>query len=145
MSRAENRPTRKNKRSPIGRRNVLTAEQKKGFVRRYVNDDPGRIQMFLEAGYKVVDEDAQMGEENAGQASQLGSVAQKPVGGGTNAVLMEIKQDWYQEDQAAKEAQLKDKEQGLLLDENGRSPDSKTVYGEGLQISANNKPAVNTT
>lgn len=137
MSRAANRPTRNSKRTPVGTRNVLVAEDKPGVKRRFVNDEPGRIQMFLDAGYKIVDEKTQMGDNNVGQASQVGSVARKPVGGGKNAVLMEINREWYREDQAAKEAQLKEKEQGLLLDQNGQKPDPKLVYGEGIGIKSN--------
>ena len=131
------RPVRKNKRTPIGTRAVLSAPEKKDFKRRFVNDEPGRIQAFLDAGYRIVDEKTQMGDENVGQASQVGSVANKPVGGGMNAVLMEIKDDWYQEDQDAKEAHLQEKEQGLLNDEHGSSPDRNHVYGEGVTIKTN--------
>jgi hypothetical protein len=131
------RPVRKNKRAPIGTRSILTAPEKRNFKRRFVNDEPGRIQAFLDAGYRIVDEETQMGDENVGQASQVGSVAHKPVGGGMNAVLMEIKDDWYQEDQDAKEAQLKEKEQGVLNDEDGNSPDQNHVYGEGVTIKTN--------
>lgn len=133
------RQTRASKRTPVGRRNVLTAPEKKGFKRRYVNiDDSARINMFQEAGWKIVDEKTQMGDENVGQASQVGSTAHKPVGGGTNAVLMEIKDEWYAEDQAAKEAQLKEKEQGMLQDENGNAPDPNKTYG-GLKVNHGSK------
>lgn len=138
MSRANNRPDRsKAKRTPVGRRNVLVADENPGYKRRWVNDEPGRIQMFEEAGYRIVEGQNQSGQKNVGQASQVGSVARKPVGGGTNAVLMEISDDWYKEDQAAKEAQLKEKEQGLLNDEKGQKPDQSNLYGEGLKIRTN--------
>ena len=133
MATAKNRP----KRTPIGTRSILKAPERKGFKRRFVNDEPGRIQAFLDAGYVIVDQETQMGDKNVGQASQVGSVAQKPVGGGMNAVLMEIPEDYYREDQAAKETRIKDLEQGMLNDAEGNSPDKKNLYGEGVKIKSN--------
>lgn len=133
---------RSNQRTPIGQRNVLTAPKRDGFVRRYVNiDDNGRIDMFKEAGWKIVDESTCMGDANAGTASQLGTVASKPVGGGRKAVLMEIRDDWYKEDQAAKDARLKENERGLLKDQNGQVPNQSNLYGEGISIQSN-RPTV---
>ena len=123
--RAKNRPQR----TPVGRRNVLTAEQRKGYVRRWVNDVDGRIQMFEEAGYEAVTTPTQVGDEIAGSASQVGSVVRKPVGGGVTAVLMEIPKEFYSEDQAAKEAHLKAKEGGLLEEVQGEG-----FYGEGVTV-----------
>lgn len=136
MTKPRNRPTRK----PIGHRDVLKADEKKGFTRRFVNDEPGRIQMFLDAGYRIVDEQTSMGTQDVGQASQVGSVAQKPVGGGKTAILMEIKNDWYIEDQLAKEERIKKTEQGILNDENGVDQ-SRGLYGEGVSIK-HNRPSV---
>lgn len=140
------RRKKKNNRKPIGRRNVLTAPKKPGYSRRFVNaDDKSRIQMFLDAGYTIVNDNksqkTQVGDEDTGNPQLLGSVAGKPVGGGIDAVLMEIPEDWYNEDQAAKETQIKQKEQGLLNDENGQIPDQKNLYGEGVNINAN-RPSI---
>ena len=132
MAKAKNRPNRK----PIGHRDVLKAEQADGFKRRFVNDDPGRVQMFLDAGYRIVDQQTQMGTDDVGQASQVGSVAHKPVGAGKNAVLMEIRDDWYTEDQHAKEERIKKTEQGILEDEQGVDQ-SSGLYGEGVSIKSN--------
>ena len=95
------------KRVPLGTRNVLTAPKKSGFVRRYVNDEPDRIQMFKDAGYVVVDENLPVGDHKIGQASSLGRITNPSVGGGKKAILMEIKQEYYDEDQAAKVAKIK--------------------------------------
>ena len=40
-------------RVPIGTRNVLTAPQRPGFVRRFVNDEPGRISQFEGGTMKI--------------------------------------------------------------------------------------------
>ncbi len=116
------------KRIPVGTRNKLTAPENPGFKRRWVNDVDGRVQMFLEAEYKIVTQPTEVGDPNAAEATQLGSVVRKPVGGGVNAVLMEIDQDWYNEDQLAKEQRLKGGEKSLL------SEATEGYYGKGLTI-----------
>ncbi len=100
-------PTAKNRvrpqRAPIGTGNRLTAKQRPGYHRRYVNDQDDRIARFEEAGYTVVlDTSEDTSSVRAGSAAPVGSVVRKPVGGGTFAVLMEIPDEWYQEDQEAK-------------------------------------------
>ena len=97
-----NRP----KRIPLGTRNVLTAEKKPGYVRRFVNDEGDRVAQFEAAGYEVVREKMDVGDPKAGQSSQLGNVVRPPVGAGTSAVLMEIKEEYYEEDQKAKQDRI---------------------------------------
>lgn len=116
------------KRTPIGTRNKLTAEDRPGYVRRWVNDVNGRVQMFEEAGYNAVRVPTEVGEGVSADATQLGSVVRKPVGGGVNAVLMEIPKEWNEEDQARKEQALKEKEKSLL------SEAKEGFYGDGLKI-----------
>lgn len=125
MSRAKNRP----KRTPVGQRNILTTDQRPGYVRRWVNDVDGRLAMFEEAGYEAVRTPTQVGDPAAGNASQVGSVVRKPVGGGVDAVLMEIPVEYYDEDQAAKEQHLKAGEGGLLGEAKGAG-----YYGEGVRV-----------
>lgn len=90
-------------RVPLGTRNVLTASQRKGFVRRFVNDEPGRIQEYEGAGYTVVKEETPVGDNKVGKGKGVGSEVSVPVGDGKTAVLMEIREDWYQADQTAKQ------------------------------------------
>lgn len=128
MSKAQNRP----KRTPLNKRDILTTDQRTGYVRRWVNDEPGRIEMFKEAGYAIVDSPTKVGDKRAGDASNLTSVVRKPVGGGQEAVLMEIKQEWYDEDREEAEQEMRKKERGLIPDE---LKDSKS-YGDGVSISS---------
>ena len=95
------------KRVPLGVRNVLTAPKKPGFVRRFVNNTPDRIQSFIDAGYEVVKEDIQVGDDKIGKTTGLGSVVNPSVGGGQKSILMEIPEDFYQEDQKAKSDKLR--------------------------------------
>jgi len=93
-------------RVPLGTRNVLTAPKREGYVRRFVNDEKDRIQQFEDAGYTIVHEEVQVGDSKAGNETQVGSITNKAVGNGTRAVLMEIKEEWYQEDQKARQDRI---------------------------------------
>lgn len=93
-------------RIPLGSRNVLTAPKRAGYVRRFVNDDADRIKQFEDAGYSIVREEVQVGDPKAGKETQIGSITNKAVGSGTRAILMEIKEEWYNEDQKAKNDKL---------------------------------------
>ena len=102
------------KRKPITKRNVLTSKARPGYVNRWVNDIDDRIMMFEEAGWKVVRKDSQdTSEKKAEEPSKLGSIVRKAVGGGYYAVLMEIPQEWYDEDQAAKQAEKDLRSEGI--------------------------------
>lgn len=95
------------KRIPLGSRNVLTAPKKSGFVRRFVNDDPDRIQAFKDAGYSVVTENATpIGDDKIDRVVRPGSVVNPSVGGGQRAVLMEIPEKYYGEDQKTKQDKI---------------------------------------
>ncbi len=100
------RPPKRPKRIPLGTRNVLTAPKRPGYVRRFVNDVPGRIQQFEAAGYSVVKENITVGDPKIGKDLDPGSPVSLSVGGGTKAVLMEIREDWYTEDQKAKQDKI---------------------------------------
>jgi hypothetical protein len=105
-----NRPER----TPVGkaRRDVLTVKQDDDpeFVRRIVNDKPGRIQKFLEAGYEIVDKPVQVGDPRVGTATPEGSPVKIHVGGGQQAYLMRQKREYYEEDQRTKAQELSDLE-----------------------------------
>lgn len=94
-----NRP----KRVPIDTRNVLTFPKKKGYVRRVVNDTGDRISQFEAAGYTIVREDLVAGDPKAGSETKIGSAVNPSVGTETKGVLMEIREEWYEEDQKAKQ------------------------------------------
>jgi hypothetical protein len=104
-----NRP----KRTPLGIRNVLTAEQRPGFVRRWVNDVDDRLSRAKEAGYMPVMKPTETADPRAGADSQMGSLVAKSVGGGTRAVLMEIPEEFYRADQDEKQKAVNATESGL--------------------------------
>lgn len=108
-------PERRVRRTPIGQRNVLTLSGKEpGYVYRFVNDVGDRIQEFIDNGYEVVKgSKVSIGDKRLGTASAEGSAAQAAVGQGTKAIAMRIREDWYQEDQAAKQAYVKQTEDAM--------------------------------
>ena len=94
------------KRVKLGTRNILSAPQRPGFVRRFVNDTGDRVQMFKEAGWNTVDDVNQVGDPKLGKPSLIGSGANPHVGGGQRAVLMELPEDIYSADRAESQAEI---------------------------------------
>lgn len=125
-----NRP----KRTPLGMRNVLAAEQRTGYVRRWVNDTEDRLERAQAAGYAPVLKPADAADPRAGSGSQIGSPVAKSVGGGVRAVLMEIPKEFYDEDKAAKNARIDRTEQGLSRQPGIKGHQYGSVYGK-VQVS----------
>lgn len=113
------------KRIKLGTRNILSAPQKPGFVRRFVNDTGDRVQMFKEAGWNTVDDVNQVGDPKLGTASSIGSGANPHVGGGQRAVLMELPEEIYSADRAESQAEI-------TKIENEMKRNSKTEGKDGL-------------
>lgn len=99
-------------RTPVSQRNILTVNGKEpGFVYRIVNDSGDRVAMFEDAGYEVVKaDDVRVGDKRVQRASAIGSRAEVAVGSGEKAVVMRIKEEWYKEDQAAKQTKVNELE-----------------------------------
>lgn len=115
MSRVANSASARVKRTPISGRNVLTVTGKEpGYTYRIVNDAGDRIQQFLDAGYELVEASAvQVGDRRINAATPEGSKAQVSVGKGDKAYVMRIRDEWYQEDQSAKQAHVNELEQSI--------------------------------
>lgn len=120
------------KRIPLGTRNILTAPKKPGFVRRFVNDKGDRVQQFKDAGYSIVEEKIKVGDDKIGKVSQLGSSVEVQVGSGQRAVLMEISEKYYNEDQ--KIAQNKIKQTEDEMKRNSKTPGNDGLSGQ-VQLS----------
>lgn len=104
------------RRTPInGTRNILTVRGKEpGYEYRIVNDDGDRVSQFQERGYELVtDSSVQVGDRRIANPTQEGSAIEVSVGGGKKAFLMRIRKDWYEEDQAAKQAYVNETEAGI--------------------------------
>lgn len=116
------------KRVPLGTRNILTAPQRPGFVRRFVNDKGDRIESFKAAGWNAVDGEVPVGDPKIGRPASLGSLANPHVGGGQRAVLMEIPEEIYNEDRAASQAKITKVENEIKR--NSKPDASAESYGQ---------------
>lgn len=110
----EQRPTR----IPVGLRPKLAVVGKDpGYEYRFVNDTPGRIDMFKQGGWEVVtNQEVDVGGNRAEEASAVGSLANVVVDGGTGmrAYVMKIKKEWFREDQAKAAEQIDELERDQL-------------------------------
>ena len=111
----------------------LAYEKREGFFRRWFNDTPGRIDAAREAGYKIVKDKA--GKEVA-----------RPVGVYDNGVammayLMEIPQEWYDEDMAAQQALLDQTDEAIKRGALQGRPGKDGVYipAQGIKIESSNR------
>jgi hypothetical protein len=113
MPNARKKQTSKGKveRVPFGaRRKKLQVEERKGYVRRWFNDEDGRIEQAEAAGYTFVDrkEVPRLGqgalhEDNSDVNSKVSKIVSRGREKPLRAFLMEIKKSWYDQDQRAKE------------------------------------------
>lgn len=93
------------KRVPLGQhRSVLEAETREGYHRLWVNDYPeGHLQQALDGGYMFTQAGDKPGDEL--RSHDLGSmrseiVGTRPDGSAMRGYLMEIRQEWHDEDMA---------------------------------------------
>ena len=99
-------PSGRVRRTPITVRNRLSVKDTDpNFHYRIVNVKDDRVEQFKEQGYEIV-ADTPVGDKRVDAPSSLGSSAEISVGQGMKAVLMRIPKEWYQDDQAAKQAQI---------------------------------------
>jgi len=107
-------PEKRPKRTPLGTKSVLRYPKRPGYHRHVINDVDDNILVHEQAGYEIVKKkDLPSGDPRAGDASQMGMPVIKEVGAGTKGVLMEIKQEWYDEDQKVKQDKIKADESAM--------------------------------
>lgn len=124
---------RSNRRSSInGTRNVLNISGKEpGFVYRVVNDVGDRIEQLQAIGYEIVEDSAvQVGDRRIANPTKEGSPVKVSVGGGIQGYVMRIKQEWYDEDKAKKDAHVDNIEKGLVRDAKEQSDYGKITVGK---------------
>lgn len=112
-------PERRPRRTALGTRNILTVTGKEpGYHYRIVNDAGDRVQEFLDNGWEVVKkEDVRIGDKRLGNPSSAeGTAATASVGRGATGYVLRIREDWYNEDQAAKQAAVDAQEAAMSND-----------------------------
>lgn len=94
------------RRTPLNMRNKLTVKDRDpNYHYRIVNVKEDRVEQFQEQGYEVV-LTTPVGDKLIDAPSSLGSASEISVGGGMKAVVMRIPKEFYEEDQAIKQAQI---------------------------------------
>lgn len=125
-------------RVPFGvARSKLSVPGRPGYVRRWVNDAEGRLQQAEQGGYQFAKDDSlQIGVQDVDNVNRdLGARVSRVVDKttGQKAYLMEIKKEFYDEDQATKAAALKVTEKQILEGRIGDT-DSRYVPKGGISI-----------
>jgi len=100
------------KRVPLhGRMNLTIDNERPGWHRCWVAEDPtrpGDVKRYQAAGYTFVEDPSMMvGDPTVNAATPFGSVVTRNGGLGVTLYLMEIPQEWYDEDRAAEEEERK--------------------------------------
>jgi len=83
----------------------ISGEKDPNYVYRFVNDTGSRIDQMKQAGYEIVeDEGLIVGDSRVSDPSSQGSAKRVISKDGTVSYLMRQKKEYYEEDQAAKQA-----------------------------------------
>lgn len=97
---------RRQTRVPFGALDMkLAYPDREGYHRHWFNDVAGRIDRALKAGYEHVK------DKEGKNVTRLVGTAEG--GGGLHAFLMEIPQEWYEEDMAREQAQVNEREASI--------------------------------
>ena len=132
--------TERTERTPLGGQNYkLKAPLRPGYRRYWFNDDIGRTENALAAGYKHVEEE----RKGRGKAPRMKRPAGTNETGGQRYVyLMEIPEEFYQEDQAAKQQPIDEIDAaikgGVVNGADGQDDGSFYQPGEGSSIKVSN-------
>ena len=114
-------------RKPLHQRGpqTINGDKDPNYVYRFVNDTGSRIANFQSAGYEFVeDKDLVVGDSRVFDPSDIGSGKRVTSNDGTVSYLMRTKKEYYEEDQAAKAAQINDTEQAM------KQEASQGMYGK---------------
>jgi hypothetical protein len=117
-----------------GRTQKLAYPTREGYHRHWFNDTPGRVAAALESGYTHV-KDPISGKH---MTAVVGVAA---VGGALNAYLLEIPEEWWQDDMAAEEEINAAKEETIKRGVQAKeAPDADKFYptAQGRRIQINN-------
>ena len=126
---APKRPVTREKRQPFGSQvQKLAYEARAGYHRHWFNDSPGRIEQALAAGYTHVE------DKEGKKVSRVVGVG--PSGGALLGFLMETPQEWYDEDMAAQQKIVDEREAAIKRGESDRQAgDGRYIPSQGIKIS----------
>jgi len=107
----------KQMRVPVGgKRNITTVnDTPSGFKDRWVNDGNGRLDRFKKAGYEHVPA-ADIGDSGVDESHAQAGIVSRDMGKGVTAYLMRQREDYFNEDQAAKQRDVDSTEDSIRRD-----------------------------
>lgn len=113
------------------RRHLAFVKDPEGYKGRWVNDEGNRINTFINAGWEILDENGTHVEADRRiqKSDWRQSALSQQVGGGIVAYYMIIPEEWYQADQAKKQAKIDQQENQIRSPQSVGIDPSKT-YGE---------------
>ena len=122
-------------RVPLGSyRQKLTAPERAGFHRRWINDNGDRIVQAEAGGYQFVEDERDRDEAGRG-VKRFMTVGVKEDGSPLKAYLMEIRQEFFDEDQKAKQSKIDEVEAAIKRGKVESEDQSKFyVPTEGISI-----------
>ncbi|MCF4166341.1 hypothetical protein L2U69_11855 [Zavarzinia compransoris] len=121
-------------RIPLGApRSKLGADQRGGFVRRWVNDTSGRLEQAQAAGYSFVGEANAISTDTGSRQSQV--VGTREDGTPMRAYLMETPREFYEEDQALKQREVDKVDEAIKGGSVAGSPgvDGRYIPSQGIR------------
>ena len=122
--------TRQRVRVPVAGRRDITAVHgidTDQYVGRWVNDKDSRIEMTKAAGYEHV-QSAKVGDSHVDGTHNEDGVVSRDMGKGVTAYLMQQKREYFDEDQASKQAIVDETEESIRRKPNENRNDGQ--YGE---------------
>lgn len=120
-----------NIRVPIGTKRNITGvnDTPDGYIDRWVNDEPGRVEKFKRAGYELV-ESAEMLTSSADGSHDEQGVVTKDMGKGVTAYLMRQRREYFDEDQSEKQRIVDETEESMRKKKVSPNESSDGTYGE---------------
>lgn len=127
----------RSKRKPLGvPEQRLAANVPSGMSGRWMNDVPGRLQRALEGGYQFIGDDGEVVQNRKGGRSEIVGTGRE--GGAMRAYLMAIPTVLYEQDQAAKQAQIAERESAIRSGEPQQvAPQDRSAFytpSEGINL-----------
>lgn len=146
MSSQKKQDKQRRERRPLSMKasKLNVVDQEAGYHYRWINDDPpGRIQDALSGGYEFV-ETAQtearndISNRNASQGNRVCRVVGRLEGGQPmHAYLMRISEEWYKEDQNAKQKEI-DEVDNMIHRGEARPVENSYIGQAGINIGKTN-------
>lgn len=137
-------PPGRRKRVPLGvpdmKLDVPNVNDHPDYVYRWINDKPGRLQNAYNAGYEFVEDPTlEVGTGTVSGNAEHGSRVSRHVGKDEHgrplhAFLMRIRKDWYDEDQAKKQAAIDEIDNAIRNGQlNEKTGDGRYIPKEGIK------------